>query len=98
MSKIWYKIRLLFGRSEFTVLDGSSVSAIAEMQKKIDAYEDYILLLGKMVRTWDVKTQCILRDTPLNEVMSGIWVDVMSLIRNNKANDEKYTNKGKFKK
>lgn len=59
-------------KSRFTKTD---VNTICEMQRKIDAYEDFILALSGLVQRRDsnMRYVAILKGTEMDEWMTLIW-------------------------
>jgi len=67
-------------KSRFTKTD---VNVICEMQRKIDAYEDFILALAGLVQHKDPKRRYIpiLKNTEMDGWMNQIWLDCEEMIK-----------------
>lgn len=67
-------------KSRFTKTD---VNTICEMQRKIDAYEDFILALSGLVQRRDsnMRYVAILKDTEMDEWMTLIWKNCEEMIK-----------------
>ena len=66
-------------KSRFTKTD---VNTICELQRKIDAYEDYILSLYGMVHSRDKNKTffCLRKETGLDKWMCEVWLNCHDLI------------------
>lgn len=62
-------------------LNDNEVSAVAEMQRKIDAYEEFIILLFAMIQRKDPTVKCVLHDIDLEEHMTSIWGYIKNKIK-----------------
>lgn len=67
-------------KSRFTKTD---VNTICEMQRKIDAYEDFIVTLCGMVQRRNPKYQfiCLKKGTEIDDFMGELWLNCKDLIR-----------------
>ena len=67
-------------KSRFTKTD---VNAICEMQRKIDAYEDFIIALNGMVRRKDpsYKYICFVKNVMVQDNMDDLWSNCEELIK-----------------
>lgn len=75
-------------KSRFTKTD---VNTICEMQRKICAYEDYIIAISGMIQ-WKNRNKeyiCPVKETELDELMNITWKRCQKLIGNQRKEEEK---------
>jgi len=66
-------------KSRFTKTD---VNTICEMQRKIDAYEDYIIAIGGLAKHRNTNKHylCLLKGTDMDDWMNTTWNNIQELI------------------
>lgn len=65
-------------------LTKTDVNTICEMQKKIDAYESYIIGIGGLVQQRDVENYKLvipLCDTPIDDIVNSTWKGIQDMKR-----------------
>ena len=76
-------------KSRFTKTD---VNTLCEMQRKIDAYEDFIVAICGMTqhKSTAMRYICLIKGTDMDEWMEMAWKNVQELIKvwNEKKPDE----------